>query len=419
MGLRILVVGSGGREHALLWKIAQSPKAGALFCAPGNAGTSLLAENLPVRARDVGALTAAAVKERIDLAVIGPEAPLAAGVSDALNAAGIPVFGPSKAAAQIESSKTWAKELMRACGVPTARSIAARELVAAITSLDAFEIPVVIKADGLAAGTGAVVAESRAEARLVLTALLEDDALGAAGRTVIIEERLKGPEFSIFAVTDGEGLVMLPPVRDFKRLHNGNRGPNTAGMGSTVTPKPLDAATMRQIERTIMRPVIDELANRGAPFRGVLYAGIMLTVQGPAVLEFNARFGDPEAQVLLPVLDVDLAELCLAAASGTLADFPAVPTPLESAAGVVLTSCGYPGPHKTGRPIEGTDHLPDDVLLFHGATRRDESGRLLTSGGRVLTVVGLAQNPEMARAKAYAAAEAIAFEDAHYRRDIG
>lgn len=419
MGLRILVAGAGGREHALLWKLAQSPRTGTLFCAPGNAGTTRLAHNLPIRSRDVDNLAAAAARERIDLAIVGPEEPLAAGLADALTAAGIPVCGPSKAAARIETSKSWAKGLMSAVGIPTARSTIAHGLVPALSALDRFDIPVVIKADGLAAGTGTVVAGSRAEAQVVLTAFLDEDALGPAGRTVVIEERLKGPEFTVIAATDGEKLLMLPPIRDYKRLLTGALGPNTAGMGAAVTPKPIDSATMTTIAKTILQPAIDELANRGTPFRGFLYAGIMLTDAGPVVLEFNARLGDPETQALLPVLDVDLVDLCFAVASGALADFRPIPTPQQSAVAVVLASSGYPGPHKTGLPIEGLGDLPDDVLLFHGATRRDEGNGLLTGGGRVLTVVGLDAIPDLARARAYAGVDAITFDGVHVRRDIG
>ena len=419
MGLSILVVGAGGREHALLWKLAQSPKAGALFCAPGNGGTARLAHNLPVRSRDVDGLVDAARREGIDLVIVGPEEPLAAGLAEGLAAAGIPVFGPSRAAARIESSKAYAKALMTAAGIPTARAIVAHDLVSGLAALSHFSIPVVIKADGLARGGGVVVANSRAEAQVVLTAFLDEDALGPAGRTVVIEERLDGGEISIFAVTDGERFVTLPPVRDFKRLLDRNAGPNTSGMGAVVTPDLVDGAMRSTIERAILRPVLDELAARGAPFQGLLYAGVMLTKDGPVALEFNARFGDPETQALLPVLDVDLVELCLAAATGSIADLPSVPEPVQSAVAVVLASGGYPGPHRPGLPIHGLNDLPEDVLLFHGATRRDPPDQLLTSGGRVLTVVGLGATPESARSHAYAAAEAVRFEAAHYRTDIG
>ena len=419
MGLSILVVGAGGREHALLWKLAQSPKAGALFCAPGNGGTARLAHNLPVRSRDVDGLVAAARREGIDLVIVGPEEPLAAGLADGLAAAGIPVFGPSRAAARIESSKAYAKALMTAAGIPTARAIVAHDLVSGLAALSHFSIPVVIKADGLARGGGVVVANSRAEAQVVLTAFLDEDALGPAGRTVVIEERLDGGEISIFAVTDGERFVTLPPVRDFKRLLDRNAGPNTSGMGAVVTPGLIDEATRTTIENSIFRPALAEIAARGAPFRGLLYAGVMLTKDGPVALEFNARFGDPETQALLPVLDIDLAEVCLAASTGSIAELAPIPEPVRSAVAVVLASGGYPGPYKTGLPIHGLNDLSDEVLLFHGATRRDASGQLLTGGGRVLTVVGTGASLESARANAYAAADAITFDAAHYRRDIG
>jgi phosphoribosylamine---glycine ligase len=419
VGLRILVAGAGGREHALLWKLALSPKTGALFCAPGNGGTTRLAHNLPIRSRDVDRLIAAAREERIDLAIVGPEEPLAAGLTDGLIAAGIPVFGPTKSAARIETSKAYAKELMTAIGVPAARAVIVHDLVSGLAALSQFPIPVVIKADGLAGGGGVVVATGRAEAQVVLTAFLDEDALGAAGRTVLIEEHLNGREISIFAVTDGERLLMLPPVRDFKRLLNRNAGPNTAGMGAIVTPDLIDPETQAAIERTIFQPVLAELARRGNPFRGLLYAGVMLTEAGPVVLEFNARFGDPETQALLPVLDIDLVDVCLAVANGSLARIAPIPAPVQSSVAVTIASGGYPGPHRTGLPIEGLSNLPADVLLFHGATRRSETDQLLTGGGRVLTIVGVGDSMEAARARAYTGVDAIEFESAYARRDIG
>jgi phosphoribosylamine--glycine ligase len=419
VGLKILVAGAGGREHALLWKLAQSPKTGELFCAPGNGGTTSIAQNLPIRSRDVERLVAAARDERIDLAIVGPEEPLAAGLADGLIAAGIPVFGPTKAAARIETSKAYAKELMTEIGVPTARAAIVHELVSGLAALSQFSIPVVIKADGLAGGRGVVIAHSRAEAQVVLTAFLDEDVLGPAGRTVLIEEYLDGEELSLFAVTDSERLLMLPPVRDFKRLLDRNRGPNTAGMGAVVTPDLLDPETQTTIEQTIFQPVLAELARRGSPFRGMFYAGLIVTDSGPKVLEFNARFGDPETQALLPVLDVDLVDLCLAAANGSLADMAPIPPPTQSSVAVVLASGGYPGPHRTGLPIEGVSNLPADVLLFHGATRRSETDQLITDGGRVLTLVGLGNSLETARARAYAGVDTIGLDNAHARRDIG
>jgi phosphoribosylamine--glycine ligase len=419
MGLRILVAGSGGREHALCWKLAQSPKLDALFCAPGNPGTAEIAQNVPIRSRDVEALSAAALRERIDLVVIGPEEPLAAGLTEALTAAGVAVFGPTQAAARIETSKSWAKEVMRAGGIPMPRSIVVDDLVAALTELDQFGLPVAIKADGPAGGKGSVIARDREEAEIVLTAMLENGALGAAGRRVVIEEYVKGAEYAIYAVTDGERFRLLPPARVYKQLLAGGAGPNTPGMGALVAPKPIDSTTLAAIERGIIQPALVELANRGAPFRGVLGAEVMITPRGPVMLEFNARFSDPDAQALLPLLEIDLAELCLAAASGSIDDAPTIPTSWESSVAVMLASGGYPGPTKSGLPIEGLDQSPDGALLFHGATRRNESGRLLTGGGRVATVVGRDLNPEFARTRAYAAAGAISFDGMQFRRDIG
>jgi phosphoribosylamine--glycine ligase len=419
MGLRILVAGSGGREHALCWKLAQSPKTDALFCAPGNPGTAQFARNLPIRSRDVAAVTAAATREGIDLAVIGPEEPLAAGLADALTEAGIPVFGPSKLAARIETSKAWAKELMRAGSIPTPRSMATSDVVAALTDLDRFGPPAAIKADGPAGGKGSVIARDREEAEIVLIAMLENGALGAAGQRVVIEEYVKGAEYAVYAVTDGEHARLLPPVGVYKQLLNGGAGPNTPGMGALVTPKPLDSTIMAAIERGIIHPALTELANRGSPFRGVLGAEVMITSHGPVALEFNARFSDPDAQALLPLLDIDLADLCLAAATGSLDRVPPIPTPWDSAVAVTLVAGGYPGPVKSGLPIEGLDQSQDAALLFQGATRRGENEQFLTAGGRVLTVVGCELNPELARSRAYAAAGAISFDGVQFRRDIG
>ncbi len=418
MGMRILVVGGGGREHALLWKLARSPRTAALFCAPGNAGTTELAESVPVRTADLDGLTAAAQRLGADLVVVGPEAPLAAGLADRLAAAGVPVCGPTQSAARIESSKAWAKEIMAEAGVPTARSVVVTDLVTGLTALGGFDLPVVVKADGLAAGKGVVVATSRDEARAVLSAFLEDDVLGAAGRTVVLEECLVGREVSALALTDGEAVLPLPPACDYKRVFDGDRGPNTGGMGGYAPPPALDDATLEAVRRAILEPTVRALAARGTPLRGVLYAGLMLTAEGPKVLEFNARFGDPETQLILPLLDGDLAELLIAVATGRLAGIPPPGPAAGSAVGVVLAAGGYPGPFDTGVPIAGLEEVPDDVLLFHAGTRRDADGRVVTAGGRVLTVVGLGPALAAARERAYAGADAVAFPGRHFRRDI-
>ena len=418
MAMRILVVGGGAREHALLWKLAQSEQVTALWCAPGNAGTAELAESVPVQATGLDGIVAAAERLRVDLVVIGPEAPLAAGLGDHLAAAGVRVVGPTRAASRIESSKAWAKEVMAGAGVPTARAAVVTALRTGLAALSDFDLPVVVKADGLAAGKGVVVAATRDEARAVLTAFLEDDALGPAGRTVLIEECLVGREVSVHALTDGATVRLLPPACDHKRVFDGDRGPNTGGMGVYASAPELDAASLDAIRTGILEPTIRALAERGTPLRGVLYAGLMLTADGPKTLEFNARFGDPETQAILPLLDADLAALLAAVADGTLAAAPPLPAPTQAAVAVVLAAGGYPGPYPTGTPIAGLDRVPDDVLVFHAGTRRDDDGRVVTAGGRVLTVVGRGPNLPAARERAYAGAEAISFQGMHSRRDI-
>jgi phosphoribosylamine--glycine ligase len=416
--MRVLVVGSGAREHALLWKLAQSPRVAALLCAPGNAGTTELAENLPVRSTDVDAIVRVAEEQRADLVVVGPEEPLARGLVDRLQEVGIRAFGPTRAAARIESSKRWAKEVMTAAGVPTARAAVARTLEEGLAALSEFSLPVVIKADGLAAGKGVVVVGNRDEAFHVLTAFLEDRALGEAAATVVIEEFLKGQEVSVLALTDGTTIVPLAPACDYKRAYDRDRGPNTGGMGAYAPPPAVDAALLATIQTSILEPTVRAMADRGTPMQGVLYAGLMLTADGPKVLEFNARFGDPETQVVLPLVDGDLAEILAAVADGTLANVPPLPPSDRAAVGVVLASGGYPAPYRTGLPIDGLEAVPDDLLVFHAGTRRDDAGRVVTAGGRVLTVVGVGSDLAAARERAYAGVAAISFEEAHHRRDV-
>ena len=412
-----MIVGSGAREHALAWKLRQSPRLSALWCAPGNAGTGAVAENLPINVDDLDGLVAAAGRLQVDLVMVGPEAPLAAGLADRLRAAGIAVCGPSQAACRIESSKRWAKDLMLAAGVPTARAMVVDSVAAGLAALPEFGLPVVIKADGLAAGKGVVVATTRDEAEQTLREFLEAGALGEAGRTVLIEEFLTGPEASVFALCDGTDFVRLPAARDHKRVGTGDRGPNTGGMGAYAPTPALDEAALARIDDTILRPTLAAMAEAGAPFQGVLFAGLMLTEQGPKVIEFNARFGDPEAQAILPLLDVDLVDVLWALATGAVADV-AAPVNGGAAVGVVLASGGYPGAYDTGLPISGLDQVPDDVLVFHAGTRRDAEGRVVTAGGRVLTVVGLGPTLAAARERAYAGAAAISFPGCHYRTDI-
>lgn len=418
MGRRVLVVGGGGREHALLWKLAQGEGAGGLWCAPGNAGTAELAETLPLAVTDVDGLAAAVERLAIELVVVGPEAALAAGLVDRLEAIGVPVCGPRRGAARIETSKAWAKELMRQAGVPTARSVVVDDRAAGVAALDSFGLPVVVKADGLAAGKGVVVAATRAEAEAALGALLADPAHGTDGGSVLIEECLVGEEVSVLALTDGERVCLLPPARDHKRALDGDRGPNTGGMGAYAPAPSLDAAAWDDLARSVFEPTVRRLAKRGDRFRGVLYAGLMLTDGGPRVIEFNARFGDPETQVVLPTLDGDLGQLLHAVATGTLSEVPE-PAHSGAAVGIVLASGGYPASYPVGLPIHGLEDAGrlDDVLIFHAGTRR-EGDAIVTAGGRVLTVVGLGKDVRAARDRAYDAAERITFEGRHLRTDI-
>ena len=420
MGIRVLVVGGGGREHAMAWKLRQSPRVDALLCAPGNPGIAAIAECVPVPVSDLDGLVALAVERRIELVVIGPEDPLAAGLADRLAAAGIAVAGPSAAAARIEASKSFAKAVMAAAGVPTARSrtVTTREEgLGAIREIGGSG-PVVVKADGLAAGKGVVVAATAAEAERALDAFLVDRTMGEAGAQVVVEEYLAGPEVSVLSLTDGKTIYPLAPSCDYKRAFDGNAGPNTGGMGVYTPTRLLDAGDMERVRRHILQPTIDELARRGTPMRGILYAGLVMTAGGPMVLEFNARFGDPETQVVLPTMEGDLGALLEAVAHGTLADQPA-PAFAGAAVGVVLASGGYPTSYPTGIPISGLDAVePDDTIIFQAGTKRGAYGEIVTSGGRVLTVVGLGDDLATARERAYAGAERITFEGRHLRRDI-
>ncbi|HEV2065668.1 MAG TPA: phosphoribosylamine--glycine ligase [Thermomicrobiales bacterium] len=418
--MRVLVIGSGGREHAVVWKLARSAVVSEIVCAPGNPGIEAIAECVPIPVMDLDRLVTLAVDRMVDLVVIGPEDPLAAGLADRLTASGIAVAGHSAAAARIESSKAWAKGVMTRAGIPIARSLTASSLADGLRAIAEIggDGPVVIKADGLAAGKGVVVAGHRAEADAALTAMIQDRAFGAAGSTVVIEERLTGQEVSILALTDGTAIRTLAPSCDHKRLGDGDTGPNTGGMGVYTPTRHVDAALLRTIHDRILEPAVRDLREQGTPLRGVLYAGLMLTADGPRVIEFNARFGDPETQVVLPTLQGDLGRLLHGVATGTLAD---VPEPVHSGAavGVILASGGYPGPYPTGFPISGLEHMEtmDDVLVFHAGTKR-AGGRLVTAGGRVLTVVGLGGDVRVAHDRAYEAVARISFEGRQFRSDI-
>ena len=417
--MRVLVVGGGGREHALVRAFAASPLCSQLFCAPGNAGIAAEAECVPIGADDIAALLEFAQKESIDLTVVGPEAPLVAGIADLFIEHGLKVFGPNKVAAQLEGSKFFAKQIMAAAGVPTgafARFTDADEAQAYLDTQRSW--PLVVKADGLAAGKGVTICNDRDEARAAVTSCLIDNDFGEAGNVVLVEEFLGGSEVSLLALCDGATVVPMAPAQDYKRIFNGDQGPNTGGMGSYCPVPGFSDETAQRICDEVYQPVLDALRARGVDFRGVLYGGLIATEQGINLLEFNCRFGDPETQVVLPRLESDLVEICLACAGGRLAPEQVRWKP-DAAVTVVLASGGYPGSYAKGKVIVGLDEaaLTPGVLIFHAGTRW-ENGRLLTSGGRVLNVTALAPTLEEARKRAYEAVSKIHFEGMHFRKDI-
>ena len=416
--MRVLVVGGGGREHALAWRLARGTAVDRLFAAPGNAGIAREAACFPVQADDSEGICDLVERERIDLTVGGPEGPLVAGLSDVLQARGHRVFGPTKAAARLEGSKAWMKALCERHAVPAGRSRTVTSMPEALEWLDAFGAPYVIKADGLAAGKGVVIAEDRADAVAALEASLVHGAFGDAGATVLIEEHLSGREVSAFALTDGHDVVPLVMAQDFKRVGDGDAGPNTGGMGA-YSPVPfVDDATARQIWDGVLVATVRAMEAEGVIYQGVLYAGLMLTEEGPKLLEYNARFGDPETQVIMPRLRSDLAELLLACAEGNIEDHRVEFSP-QACVTIVCASGGYPGAYPTGFPIDGLDAAGEveGVTVFHAGTA-ERDGRVVTSGGRVLSVSALGDTFEQARARAYEACSLVSFEGMHHRTDI-
>jgi phosphoribosylamine--glycine ligase len=417
--MRVLIVGNGGREHALAWALAASPLCGALFVAPGNPGTASLATNVPIGVLDVAALVDFALAERIDLVVPGPEAPLVAGLADACARAGVKCFGPSAAAAMLEGSKAFTKEVADAAGIPTAAWERFDDAAAALAFVARRGAPIVVKADGLAAGKGVTVAATVAEAEAAIRATMVDGALGEAGASVVIEECLSGDEVSLFALCDGLDAVLLGAAQDHKRVGDGDTGPNTGGMGAVSPPAGFGVAAQLAALDVFVRPALAEMVRRGTPFRGVLFAGLMLTPEGPKLIEYNVRLGDPEAQTLLPRLRSDLLTGMVAACDGELADFSVVHDAVACVC-VVLAARGYPGAYAKGGAIGGLDvaaGLPQ-VAVFHAGTDLRE-GVVVSAGGRVLTLCATGADVAAARACAYAGVAAIVWEDKMFRTDIG
>lgn len=414
--MNILLLGSGGREHALAWKLAQSPRCGKLFAAPGNPGIGEVAELVVLDMTDHAAVVAFCRERSIGLVVIGPEAPLVAGLADDLMAAGVPVFGPSAAAARLEGSKGFTKALCERAGIPTARYVDTGSLDEALVALDGFAAPYVLKADGLAAGKGVVIAQTRAEAEAALADMF-DGRFGTAGARVVIEQFLEGEEASLFALCDGETVIPFGTAQDHKRVGEGDTGPNTGGMGAYSPARVLTPELERRAMDAIVRPTVAALAEAGTPYRGVLYAGLMLTDAGPQLIEYNVRFGDPECQVLMARLRSDLVEAMLACAEGRLAEWGVARFADRVALTVVMAAEGYPGTARKGGAIE-LDAVPDDALVFQAGTAL-QGDTLVAAGGRVLNVTATGASVRDARAAAYRAVDAIGFADGFCRRDIG
>jgi len=418
--MRILVVGSGGREHALVWKISQSKLCDKIFCAPGNGGIAQIAECIDIQAEDISGLLKFAQKEKIDLTVVGPEKALALGIVDEFVKAKLKIFGPSKSAAKLEASKVFSKELMAKYVVPTAQFKIFDNPDKAKEYIESTGAPCVVKADGLAAGKGVVVARNVDEAKAAVTSMMQDKIFGDAGKKIIIEECLVGEEASILVITDSKEVLALASAQDHKRIFDSDQGANTGGMGA-YSPAPIvNEFVLKQVMDKIIYPIIDGLAREGIPYRGVLYAGIMMTKLGPRALEFNVRFGDPETQVILPRLKSDLVEVLLAASTGQLSKIGALDWDKRACVCVVCAAGGYPGNYIQGDAISGLEQAAslDDVVVFHAGTKKS-GDKILTSGGRVLGVTGLGANIKEAIDRTYQAVDKIKFEGMQFRKDIG
>ncbi len=418
-GINVMVVGGGGREHALVWKISQSREVNRIYCAPGNSGTAKLAQNLDIGADNIEELVNFARRNDVGLAVIGPEAPLCAGVVDAFEAAGLKAFGPNRQAAQLEGSKGFMKEILARAGIPTARYEKHENRDCAIDALERFGDRVVIKADGLAAGKGVVVCQSKMEAERAIDSMMVRRQFGDSGSAVVIEEALEGEEASILAFCDGENILMMPSSQDHKRIGDGDTGPNTGGMGA-YSPAPVITENLAdEIEEKIIRRVAESMSAAGAPYKGILYAGLMMTAQGPKVLEFNCRFGDPECQPIMARMEGDIVPVLMACIDGNLGR-GSIGWSEQASVCVVMASGGYPGPYEKGSPISGLDDAEamDNVIVFHAGAKLAGDG-VVTSGGRVLGVTATGGSVEEAIETAYAAVSKISFKGAIYRKDIG
>lgn len=416
--MKVLVVGGGGREHAICWKLSQSPKVTELYCAPGNGGIAQVATCVPIKATDIDAMVAWAAESAVDLVVVAPDDPLALGMVDALEAAGIPAFGPRKNAAIIEASKAFSKELMKKYHIPTAKYETFTDMDAALAYIDAQGAPIVVKADGLALGKGVIVAATVEEGKAAVRDMMEGGKFGASGATVVIEECMTGPEVTVLAFCDGERVIPMPSSQDHKRAFDGNQGPNTGGMGA-ISPSPnYTPAVAQRCMEEIFLPTAAALKAEGRPFHGVLYFGLMLTPDGPKVVEYNARFGDPECQAVLSLLESDLLDIFLACRNGTL-DKLEIRWSDKAACCLVLASGGYPGSYQTGYPITGLGGAGKTATVFHAGTKKDTEGRICTAGGRVLGVTATGKDLNAAIDAAYAAASHVHFENVHFRTDIG
>ncbi|MDX9803642.1 MAG: phosphoribosylamine--glycine ligase [Dehalococcoidales bacterium] len=415
--MNVFIVGGGAREHTIAWKLSLSADVKNLYVAPGNAGTAQIAENIPIEAGDIEGLLKSISEHDIQLVVVGPEIPLSKGLVDRLQEKGMAVFGPSKAAAQIEASKAFSKDFMARHKIPAAKSQTFTLYEDAKKHIDAASFPLVLKADGLSQGKGVIIAGTSDEAESALESIMVKKAFGSAGDAVIIEEFLSGRELSAFAFTDSRFTSPLVTACDYKRIYDGNIGPNTGGMGSYSPPEFYTPALGGEISATIMQPVIKYLNEENRPYKGVLYGGLMLTGHGPKVLEFNARFGDPETQVILPRLENDLLDVMLAISGNRLEQLQ-LKWSAKSCVGVVMASGGYPGSYQTGYTVTGLDDVDQDILVFHAGTKLNGQGEVVTSGGRVLTVVATGSSIEEARMKVYSNIGRISFKDCYYRKDI-